>query len=204
MPSRRVFLRTGLTASVLPWVLPRQASPSTLSVSPAMPDVYRVYKVVSDVRFAPAVEFAREADRLGAGTVRIDGDITEFWYADLSRQWRHTPRVIAGLTAHGPLFCLERWAWDHGLRVVFRGEHRAASPGGIEHALTGPPATIADARAAAAEGGAWSRRVARLVTACAAGPCVPAHVTMAEAAHGAFDALPEPLFSWVIARPTRT
>jgi hypothetical protein len=26
------------------------------------------------------------------------------------------------LTAHGPLFCLERLAWDHGMRVIARVE----------------------------------------------------------------------------------
>jgi hypothetical protein len=33
------------------------------------------------------------------------------------------------MTTHGPLFCLERWAWDHGLRVVARTEHAVATAG---------------------------------------------------------------------------
>jgi hypothetical protein len=46
----------------------------------------------------------------------------------LRAAWTKQPVAIAGLTAHGPLFCLERLAWDHGMRVVFRAEH----PAGID------------------------------------------------------------------------
>ena len=63
----------------------------------------------------------------GVPVTRFRGDITDFWYRDLSLLWRERPVAIAGATTHGPLFCLERWAWDHGLRVTYRG------------ALTGAP-----------------------------------------------------------------
>jgi hypothetical protein len=67
MPSRRVFLQTGLTASIAPWVLPwRPPAPSAARVDPAMSDVYGIYKVVADVRFAPAELFAREASCTGS------------------------------------------------------------------------------------------------------------------------------------------
>ena len=52
----------------------------------------------------------------------IRGDITDLWFHDLDPQWKKQPVAIAGLTAHGPLFCLERLAWDHGMRVVSRVE----------------------------------------------------------------------------------
>jgi hypothetical protein len=52
----------------------------------------------------------------------FDGDITNIWYHDLQPRWQKAPAAIAGLTAHGALFCLERLAWDVGMRVVARAE----------------------------------------------------------------------------------
>ena len=51
------------------------------------------------------------------------GDMTRFWYDDLYHRWRQAPVAIAGLTAHGALFCLERLAWEKRMRVVYRREH---------------------------------------------------------------------------------
>ncbi len=38
------------------------------------------------------------------------------------------PAAIAGLTAHGALFCLERLGWDVGMRVATRARSRRATP----------------------------------------------------------------------------
>ena len=86
--------------------------------------------VVLDVRSPWAGDLAREARRLGIKVVRTSGDITDFWYTDLSRRWKDAPVAIAGVTAQGPLFCLERFGWDHGLRVVFRDTPGAPAPDG--------------------------------------------------------------------------
>ena len=91
-----------------------------------MSGVHHLYKVVADVRFAHSAQgraFSVEAERFGADIVRIEGDITDFWFNDLSLRWKDGPAAIAGLTEHGPLFCLERLGWDHRMRVVFRHEH---------------------------------------------------------------------------------
>jgi hypothetical protein len=79
--------------------------------------------VLYDRRFTEAVAFGDEARQHGAEVLGFGGDITGFWYTDLSLRWRQSPVAIAGMTAPGPLFCLERWGWDHGLRVVSRVEH---------------------------------------------------------------------------------
>ena len=50
--------------------------------------------------------------------------MTGLAFGDLSQQWLRPPAPIAGLTARGRPFCLERLAWDHGMRVVFRADHR--------------------------------------------------------------------------------
>lgn len=68
----------------------------------------------------------------------ITGNVTTFWYAELQpllqqwQQWQQQqrqlhqaqiqsqlpPQALAGTTGADVLFCLERLAWDAGLRVV--------------------------------------------------------------------------------------
>ena len=121
MPTRRDFIQAGLTAAFVPAILSRDVSAvQFLAGSASTPPLNPVYKVVSDVRFDEGVAYALEAERLGGQVARIRGDITDFWFHDLSLRWKDGPAAIAGLTEHGPLFCLERLAWDHRMRVVFR------------------------------------------------------------------------------------
>ncbi|HTR38300.1 MAG TPA: hypothetical protein VMH80_20465 [Bryobacteraceae bacterium] len=120
MRSRREFLQAGIAASVLP------AAVSGMNLAPAQPeDRHDFYKVIYDERFPASVAFAREMAKIGAPVQAIRGDITDLWFHDLDPQWKKCPVPIAGLTAHGPLFCLERLAWDHGMRVVYRAEQEA-------------------------------------------------------------------------------
>jgi hypothetical protein len=84
--------------------------------------VTNFYKVIFDERFPASVAFGVEWIARGAAVHAIRGDITDLWFHDLDLQWKKRPAAIAGLTAHGPLFCLERLAWDHGMRVVSRIE----------------------------------------------------------------------------------
>jgi hypothetical protein len=117
MKSRREFLQAGMAVSLLPMVIP--ASGLAASDREPHPDFY---KVIYDERFPASVDFGREMERLGAPVHAIRGDITDLWFYDLDIQWNKRPLPIAGLTAHGALFCLERLAWDHGMRVVFRAD----------------------------------------------------------------------------------
>ena len=120
MASRREFIQAGFAATVLPMVV----SAHEISQPPLFKP-QSLYKVVFDQRFPASVAFAREMSQLGAPIHAIDGDITDLWFHDLHAAWKKQPVAIAGLTAHGALFCLERLAWDHGMRVVFREEHPA-------------------------------------------------------------------------------
>ena len=143
--------------------------------------------------------FARRAAARGAATHAIEGDMTQLWYDDLYHRWRRGPAAIAGLTAHGPLFCLERLAWDHGMRVVFRAEHKYAGDC-FEHRLSGPLAMLDDARRAASAAD-WSTRMADVVSTCPRG-----RAELGEASGRsmlAARAIPESLYSWVIAPATR-
>jgi hypothetical protein len=120
MASRREFLQAGLAASLLP--VAASAGEST-SEAPNPPVSF--YKVIFDERFPASVAFGDKWKGRGPVVHAICGDITDLWFHDLDRQWKKRPVPIAGLTAHGPLFCLERLAWDHGMRVVSRVEQEA-------------------------------------------------------------------------------
>jgi len=117
MASRREFLQAGIAASLLP-----AAASAT-----GAPDNYRLlyYKVIFDERFPSSVAYGAEWQARGAAVHAIRGDITDLWFHDLDLQWKKQPLPIAGLTAHGPLFCLERLAWDQGMRVVSRMEQKS-------------------------------------------------------------------------------
>jgi len=133
MTTRREFLQAGIAVSALPIgamiraaVPPPAAEAATAtSAEPSMP----FYKAVFDERFADSVAFADQMRRRGVALQAIRGDITDFWYRDLYAEWRKAPAAIAGLTQHGPLFCLEQLARDYRMRVVFREERPASAAG---------------------------------------------------------------------------
>ena len=197
MPSRRQFIQAGLAMSVTPVTLQIHASAAE-PPSPATPVPHSLYCLVCDTRSSWSAALAREAERLGIKVARTSGDITDLWFHDLSRRWKAAPVAIGGLTEPGPLFCLERFGWDHGLRVVFRGTHRELDGGHVEHAITGPFQTIAAAHTDLA-GADWPSRLARLLT-----TCPPARDTSSTAVHGVLADdqrldRSDALVSWVIA-----
>ena len=123
MISRREILQRGIAATSLPLVtgiawLPLQTASARALEHTAL------YKVLVDARFPAARSFGRQAQRRGEIVHEFNGDITSVWYEDLYLRWKKGPAAIAGLTAHGALFCLERLSWDVGMRVVFRAEQR--------------------------------------------------------------------------------
>jgi hypothetical protein len=122
MVNRREFVFSGIAISALP-VLSTMARART-HAEPLLPELARapLYKVIYDRRFAASVTYGEEAARRGLSTHGINGDMTGIWYHDLHPRWKQGPAAIAGLTAHGPLFCLERLSWDFQMRVVFREE----------------------------------------------------------------------------------
>jgi hypothetical protein len=155
-----------------------------------------LYKVLYDTRFAASVAFARRTADRGLAVHAITGDMTRFWYDDLYHRWQRGPAAIAGLTAHGALFCFERLAWEQRMRVVYRGEH-ASSASCVQHRFEGPAPLLPAAADAVAEP-AWAAALADVVTQCPANRAQRGE-TLASTAP-MLDAPPsEPLFSWVIA-----
>ena len=126
MTDRRQFLTLGLAASALPLVVPRVLDAALPVLEAPSTESIAVYKVLYDVRFPASVAFARRAVARGVAVHAMEGDVTQFWYDDLYHRWRQGAAAIAGLTAYGALFCLERLAWDQRMRVVSRTEHTNA------------------------------------------------------------------------------
>jgi len=196
MANRREFLHMGIAALTLPIAVRAGIAPAISTASE--PGSVQLYKVVFDERYPASRAFAAEVEKLGAEVHGMKGDITDFWYHDLHARWKQGPAAIAGLTAHGPIFCLERLAWDQRMRVVFRADHRYQSDGTIEHALSGPSNMLRQAAELNASNKDWTSSMARLVTRCPSiRPQNSQTNIVASAAKHADD--PEHLISWIIA-----
>ena len=114
MANRRDLLKVGLAASVLPMdLIARQA----MAQAPLS-----IHRAIYDERFDAGLAFAADARRRGWTVRAIRGDVTDLWFNELALRWKQGPAPIAGLTAKNSLFCLERLAWDAGMRVVSRAD----------------------------------------------------------------------------------
>jgi hypothetical protein len=131
----------------------------------------------------------------------MSGDMTSFWYDDLYHRWQLGSAAIAGLTAHGALFCLERLAWEQRMRVVFRGEHSLAADGCVAHRFDGPDALLRKALRAASEP-TWAAALADVVAACPSGRSARQAATSLTV-HAKTPPAADALFSWVIAPQAR-
>lgn len=195
--SRREFLLIGAGATAWPLV----AGAAHAAGVDAGVDATRLAAVVYDTRFPDSVAFARRCEALGAETHATDGDMTRLWYDDIHRLWQQGPAAIAGLTAHGPLFCFAELARVVRMRVVFRAEHRAVASGGT-HMLTGPMPMVSDALRACRQDASLGPAMADIVVRCPRG-----RVEMASATVETTGVIPtrddEPLYTWVIAPAVR-
>lgn len=194
MTSRREFLQIGITATAWPLAPAAVKAAGEISSAP-LP----LYKVIFDRRFAASIEFAARARSLGLAVHGIDGDMTRFWYDELYHEWKKGPAAIAGLTAHGPLFCFEQLARDQGMRVVFRAEHKAGVAG-VEHTLTGPRSMLGESMALNDRGNRWAACMADVVAHCARGRAeISSAAALSSGATLGHDLGADPLCSWIIA-----
>jgi hypothetical protein len=168
----------------------------------ARPAPYRIHKVVYDERFAEPVRFARTAESLGLKAHAISGDMTALWYHELDGLWREQAVAVAGMTAHGPMFCLELLARDRGMRLVYQAEHQIADAE-VRHTVSGALPSLRRSTGLTRSGAAWPELMAALVADTPVGPALNGAVgvvTRTEAAKAAR----EPLFTWVIGPVSQT
>ena len=137
-----------------------QSAPPPERVAPTAP----LYRLIVDERFAVTHGLLDAARSHGVRSSAIDGDVTDVWFNDLALRWRQGPAPIAGLTTVGALFCLERLAWDAGMRLHFRVDHRCFTDGRIEHVLQAPASLIARADALRLARRDWARSLLPLLT----------------------------------------
>jgi hypothetical protein len=163
------------------------------------------YRLIIDGRFEVTRGLADAARAHGVATRIIAGDVTDVWFNELALRWRAGPAPIAGLTTVGALFCLERLAWDAGMRLQWRADHRLYRDGRVEHALQAPDTllTRSDVRALARPD--WARGLLPLLSGAGARPAGALTERVISGAPGSFPAgHSEWLVSWYIgARPAR-
>lgn len=194
MPSRRQFLQIGLAATAWP-IVAGAAHAAGLDPRLGTP----LLGVVCDTRFAESVAFAHRSTALGLTAHAIDGDMTRLWYDEVYHRWRQRPTALAGLTAHGPLFCFAELARDVGLRVAFRAEHRPAA-GTLTHAFTGPVSMVAASLDACGRPASLWTAMADVVARCPSGRT---EIRSAGRSGGTASPDADTLYTWVIAPATR-
>jgi hypothetical protein len=87
---------------------------------------------VVDRRFPQGLAFAERAKNMGTRTFGFAGDISSLWFDHLLPALQANTAPFIGLTDPGALFCFEQLAWNAGMRVRFRLDHRE-SDGAVQH-----------------------------------------------------------------------
>jgi hypothetical protein len=197
MTNRREFLHLGVAALSLPIAARAGMSPGIFAPGESA-GAEPLYKVFFDQRFPSSVAFASEMERRSMPAHAIRGDITDVWFNDLYYRWKQGPAAIAGLTAPGPIFCLEMLARDAGMRVALRVDHHFAANRRIEHEISGPDNVLEHAADLLSSAADWPERTADIIARFPAERGRATKTTVArQAARDGND--PEHLVTWVIA-----
>jgi hypothetical protein len=157
--------------------------------------------VLIDPRYREARSVGARLAARGATLLALpDGDITQVWLGHIGPEWKAQPLAVAGLTARPALFCLEQFALNCGLRVVFHAEHVVHREGRTEHrVLRGGDAAALSSRDLNLAGWLWPARIAE---ALAAHPRQTGRVRFGLSEAGLTPTLPpgvQLLTSWIIA-----
>lgn len=178
------------------------AAPSTGSSRDSL--AVPLYKALYDTRFAASRAFGERMEAQGVATAAMaGGDMTALWFDNLHHQWKEKPVAITGLTARGPLFCLEQLAWEHGMRVVFRARHSATNDGAILHEIEGDSVLVDAAQRVAMQDG-WAVGLSDVISHFPHTGGSKAQVQVHTARPSVQLPEDEMLFSWVIAPVARS
>jgi hypothetical protein len=192
MGNRREFIRAGIAVTAA-----AAAGSSAQAEAPAAAaPPYRIHKVIYDQRFAEPVRFAKAAESLGLQAHAISGDMTALWYEELDGLWRKEPVAIAGMTRHGPMFCLEMLARDRGMRLVYQAEHQITGAE-VRHTVSGALPNLRRSTGLTQSGAAWPELMAGLVADTPVERALSGRVGVVTRTEAA-GAAEEPLFTWVI------
>jgi len=153
MITRRTVLAAGLAFPAVAWTTGLGGKAPT---GPGRPDVRSIDALLIDETIEmphpmPAfIDAGRQA--LSVVGIQLDAASHEGLMRVLSRS-----QAIVGISSGATLFCIERIAWDHGLRLTDRRQRRAGDPGDdtcwrdVAALLSGAPAlaagTLSDVRA---------------------------------------------------------
>jgi hypothetical protein len=187
MIRRREFVASGLAVSFL-----SRAAAAGLAGPAPTAKTRTVPPFVADQRFLEARVAARAAEARGAAIRWLAEDVTAV-YEWLDLAMRAAPFAISGMTSGNALFLIERLAWEHGLRTVYRGLHARARDGRHAHDLLGASALVRliDDRAASN----WAAVLGRELAAWAPDPVHRAQVVRSQAIPCADGAT---LASWLL------
>jgi hypothetical protein len=158
------------------------------------------YRVIYDKRFQESVTFATYMEKRGLDSYGLlQGDITPFWYRQLEPLWKQAALPLMGMTAKGPLFCLEQLAAQYGMRVIFRAEHKIDG-GKITHTMAGVESMLQRCNEQHFSGNNhWSAGFAELMLSCSPGNMGTGSVVMETSAPVTQEQSAETLVSWIIA-----
>jgi hypothetical protein len=199
MTNRREILQGGIALTSLPLVAGATwAAPEAPAYSSHV-----LYRILFDSRFSESRAFGEEAARLGGVVRGFAGDITDLWYHELDERWRAGPAAIAGMTRHGPLFCLERLAWNAAMRVVYRATHVPDRNGWTAHFLSASEPMLSIAAGLHAQESDWARCAARAITHCPMDATSKPMTLSVSATSQKPEETGDPLISWVIAPRVR-
>lgn len=191
MTNRREFLAAATAASAAPMAA-KAAWAEAQSAEGG-----KLYAAVIDGRFAAARTFGDRMAHAGAPVRVIERDMTALWQDELRAVWAEKPVAVAGLTAAPALFCLERLAWDHNMRVVFHGEHRVDADGAA-HVLRVGAGGLRESDLFDA-GARWPEALAAALTAHRVDPTTVYGATDAGLCATLADHPDHALVSWIIA-----
>jgi len=203
MGNRREFMLGGLAGAATvavagppaarAWTAERYSLPRRITATAPL------YRLIVDERFPVTHGLLAAAHDHGVASTVIAGDVTDVWFNDLDLRWRRTPAPIAGLTTVGALFCLERLAWDAGMRLHFRADHRCFADGHVEHVLQAPASLITRADALRLARPDWARALLPLLRRAGPGSAGTHGERIVAGAPGSFPAgHTEWLVSWYI------
>lgn len=199
MANRREFILGGLAGGAaaslagLPALRAWAEQPAHVAerAGPAAP----LYRLIVDERFTVTQGLLAAARSRGVAVSAISGDVTDLWFNDLALRWQQGPAPIAGLTTVGALFCLERLAWDAGMRLRFRADHRCFADGRVEHVLQAPAAFVTRADSLRLARPDWARG---LLTVLARGTTAPAGALSEQIVSGAHGSFPAGHSEWLV------